>query len=101
MVSIKTRVTQILHEYEATRDSRSALYSVWMALYPDEGRSLPTVDREARYIQNVLGHFKASEAVQKQRAKHARKMSDKYRSSIETSIVKHENRVMNRKYAYA
>jgi hypothetical protein len=54
MLSIKTRVAKILWDHPETRDNRAALFFVRQRLYPSEVQSLPTVDRDARRLQNVV-----------------------------------------------
>lgn len=94
-MTIREKVKYILANYPETRDSKSKLCLTYIGFYKASPTCIPTVDREARYIQNTLWEFQPSIEEQKKRQKHSTKSRDTYRSSLETSILKRENMLMN------
>lgn len=93
-MTIREKVKYILANFPATRESKDMLINTYTGFYKTS-KGLTTVDREARYIQNTLWEYQPSIEEQKKRQKHSTKSRDTYRSSLETSILKRENMLMN------
>lgn len=94
-MKIKDKVMYILANYPETRDNKSSLFMKYMQVYDCDARCITTVDREARIIQNNEWLYQPSLEIQKARQKHSAKKRDEYRNTLETSIVKRENKQLN------
>lgn len=72
----------ILENYPETRENKNKLCMTYLAYYNCSPTCIPTVDREARYIQNTLWFFKPSFEEQEKRLKHSAKKREEYKTPI-------------------